>query len=55
MMGQTTNARFIPTLEKLAHDLYAPVRNNASKALKQIQLNIVCVREPAKFLLHRGL
>ena len=46
-MGQTVNPRFIPCLEKLTHDLYAPVRNNATKALKQIRLKTVCVREPA--------
>ena len=37
VMGQTADPRFLPPLEKLAHDLYAPVRNNASKALKLIR------------------
>ena len=32
-MGQTADPRFLPTLEKLARDLYASVRKNAAKAI----------------------
>jgi hypothetical protein len=36
-MGQTSDPRFIPTLEKLARDLFASVRKNASKAMESIR------------------
>jgi hypothetical protein len=38
-MGQTSDAVFLPALEKLARDLYASVRNNASKSMAQIRDN----------------
>jgi HEAT repeat protein len=36
-MGQTSDPRFLPVLEKLARDLFAPVRKNASKAMESIR------------------
>src|SRR5262249_13570005 len=36
-MGQTAHPRFLPALDKLARDLFAPVRKNASKALENIR------------------
>ena len=36
-MGQTSDPRFLPALEKLARDLFASVRKNASKAIEGIR------------------
>jgi HEAT repeats len=36
-MGQTSDPRFLPALGRLAHDLYASVRKNASKAMEHVQ------------------
>jgi hypothetical protein len=35
-MGQTGDAQFLPVLEKLTHDLYAPVRESAARGIQQI-------------------
>ena len=35
-MGQTGDAQFLPSLEKLSHDLYAPVRKSAARAIERI-------------------
>ena len=35
-MGQTGDPQFLPVLEKLTHDLYAPVRKRAARAIEQI-------------------
>src|SRR5205823_15021061 len=36
-MGQTSDPRFLPSLEKLARDLYASVRKNAVKSRDSIE------------------
>ena len=35
-MGQTGDPQFLPALEKLRHDLYAPVRKSAARGMEQI-------------------
>ena len=35
-MGQTGDPQFLPVLEKLTHDLYAPVRKRAARGIEQI-------------------
>ena len=35
-MGQTGDPQFLPALEKLTHDLYAPVRKSAARGMERI-------------------
>jgi hypothetical protein len=35
-MGQTGDTQFLPALEKLTHDLYAPVRKSAARGMERI-------------------
>jgi HEAT repeat protein len=35
-MGQTGDPRFLPALEKLTHDIYAPVRKSAARGIERI-------------------
>ena len=35
-MGQTGDPQFLPALEKLTHDLYAPVRKSAARGVELI-------------------
>ena len=35
-MGQTGDPQFLPALDKLTHDLYAPVRKSAARAMERI-------------------